>query len=84
MKASATGHARVLSADLLELDAAKLAAIYNIPMSLSYLPPYLNAARIMLVTKLDDPTEPLQYRPLTVTSSIVTRTLHKTAVSQRA
>ena len=73
---SAAGPDRVTKAALKRMGQVKLAYIYNCLLMLGSPGPELAMGRTTLIPKKDNPTEPGDFRPITITSHI-TRGLHK-------
>lgn len=73
---SAAGPDRVTKATLKRLGAVKLAFIYNCLLMLGNPGPELAKGRTTLIPKKDNPANPSDFRPITITSHI-TRGLHK-------
>ena len=63
-------------ADVEALGVVKLRWLYNAALWFGRLPPSLTQGRSVLIPKVDEPTSPSDFRPLTITP-ILTRVLHR-------
>ena len=73
-KAPGVDHVRAI--DLKSVDPSLLAGFFNLLLLCQFVPPHVFVARITFVPKVDLPTKPDDFRPISV-ESLILRVLHK-------